>query len=210
VQPAAPVGDLADQVRQSVQRFGTRTHRERVSRQRFLEELSHLSNPFDRFASPVHVTGSAIVSGPRGTVLHLHKRLGLWLQPGGHIDTGETPWEAAVRETHEETGLVGRLVPGAAELFHLDVHQAGDHLHLDLRYLLQCNDEDPRPGAAESPQARWFAWGEASLVAGPGLVDAIDRLRRWATSSYPPSSDGLNSQSKEPGENSRPGAGGAT
>jgi ADP-ribose pyrophosphatase YjhB (NUDIX family) len=40
-------------------------------------------------------------------VLHRHRVLGIWVQPGGHIDSGETPWDAAVRETAEETGLVG-------------------------------------------------------------------------------------------------------
>ena len=46
-----------------------------------------------------------LIIGPRGVVLHRHKRLGLWLQPGGHLEPGETPWEAAARESIEETGL---------------------------------------------------------------------------------------------------------
>ncbi len=167
-------------MRQTVERFDVRTNRESHSRERILEQLRSLPNPFDRFASSVHVTGSAIVTGPRGTLLHLHKRLGLWIQPGGHVDPGEAPWQAAVRETQEETGLTGRLAAGAPELFHLDVHPAGDHLHLDLRYLMVSDDLDPRPGPGESPHARWFALTKAPLVADPGLVDAIYRLRRWA------------------------------
>ena len=31
--------------------------------------------------------------------------MGIWLQPGGHIETGEAPEHAAVREVREETGL---------------------------------------------------------------------------------------------------------
>jgi ADP-ribose pyrophosphatase YjhB (NUDIX family) len=34
-----------------------------------------------------------------------HKRIGAWLPPGGHLDPGELPHQAAVRETMEETGL---------------------------------------------------------------------------------------------------------
>ena len=36
-------------------------------------------------------------------------RPGLWALPKGNIDPGETPAETAVREVHEETGVVGKL-----------------------------------------------------------------------------------------------------
>ena len=48
--------------------------------------------------------------GDKVLVIH-HKRLGVWLPPGGELQAGETPLEAAVRELEEETGL--RVAPGA-------------------------------------------------------------------------------------------------
>ena len=161
-----------------VEEFDARSQREVASRRRFLIELDRLADPFDRAADPVHVTGSAIVTGSRGTVLHLHKTLRMWLQPGGHIDAGETPWDAAVRETKEETGLLGRHPEGGPCLFHLDAHPAGDHFHLDLRYLLYCDDADPTPGLEESREVRWFGLDETLGMADAGLVDGLRRLKR--------------------------------
>jgi 8-oxo-dGTP pyrophosphatase MutT (NUDIX family) len=152
--------------------------REAAARARFLAELAVLDAPCDELASPTHVTASGIVVGPRGTVLHLHKRLGIWMQPGGHIDPGETPAVAARREANEELGI-GVEHPAAGPLFvHLDVHDAAlGHTHLDLRYLLLGDDVDPQPPPGESPEARWCEWDEAMALADPGLVDALPLAR---------------------------------
>ena len=79
------------QLRADVVAHVPRSPREAASKERFLAELDRLDDPFDELADPVHVTASAIVVGRRGTVLHLHKRLARWMQPGGHIDPGESP-----------------------------------------------------------------------------------------------------------------------
>jgi 8-oxo-dGTP pyrophosphatase MutT (NUDIX family) len=151
--------------------------RERRSRICLLRVLDRLPRPFDRLAGPVHVTGSAIVVGPRGTILHRHKRLGIWLQPGGHLDGGEAPCEAAVREASEETGLPLRHPLAGPRLVHVDVHPAAaGHVHLDLRYLLAAPDQEPRPPPGESQEVRWFPWPEALAVADEGLVGALRRL----------------------------------
>ena len=154
--------------------------RERASIDEFLERYDALESPFDEQADPVHVTASAIVRGARGVVLHLHKRLGLWLQPGGHIDAGETPWDAALREAVEETGLPVSFPGGGGlqPLAHVDVHDGPrGHRHLDLRYLVEAEPVDPSPGPGESPDVRWFDWDDAIEVADAGLAGILRALR---------------------------------
>jgi 8-oxo-dGTP pyrophosphatase MutT (NUDIX family) len=149
--------------------------RERSAVVRFLELFDALAAPFDQDADRVHVTGSGIVVGPRGVVLLEHKRLGIWLQPGGHLDPGETPWDAALRESREETGLDARFAgpldaAGVPALVHVDVHEGGrGHLHLDLRYLIAGGADDPAPPEEESQQIGWFTWEAALDRADPGL-----------------------------------------
>jgi ADP-ribose pyrophosphatase YjhB (NUDIX family) len=81
-------------------------------------------------------------------LLHPHKKLGLWLPPGGHIEPHELPDEAALREVEEESGLVVELVgsPGVQvddpaaplQLMRPEGIQLEDispgHQHIDLIY----------------------------------------------------------------------------
>lgn len=164
-------------VREAVTAHRPIDDREATARRRMLAELERLPTPFLEDADPTHVTASGLVVGTRGIVLHLHRRLGVWIQPGGHVDPGEAPWRAAVRETIEETGLEAEPSTGP-ELVHVDVHPAvRGHTHLDLRYLLRGGDADPRPPPGESQQVRWFSWSEATAIADEGLVGALRALR---------------------------------
>jgi 8-oxo-dGTP pyrophosphatase MutT (NUDIX family) len=115
-----------------------------------------------------HVTGSAWVLDPsRGSVLlTFHRKLGRWLQLGGHVEDGETVPEAALREAHEESGLAGIELPWTA-IFDVDVHEIpgnatrAAHLHYDVRFLCLGPDEAPRAGL----ESREVAWVKLDAVA---------------------------------------------
>jgi 8-oxo-dGTP pyrophosphatase MutT (NUDIX family) len=57
-----------------------------------------------------HFTVAVFVVWEGKILLHLHRKLGMWLPPGGHIERDEIPDDAAVREVFEETGLDVELV----------------------------------------------------------------------------------------------------
>lgn len=144
--------------------------------------VAWLPAPLDERADPTHVTASAIVLAEDGRVLlHRHKRLGRWLQPGGHLDAGELPWDAAVRETVEETGLQPQHPASGPLLLHVDVHEGPrGHVHLDLRYLLFADAEVAlRPASGESPEVAWWtpeAAGEVSDASTRAAIRAaVDR-----------------------------------
>jgi 8-oxo-dGTP pyrophosphatase MutT (NUDIX family)/N-acetylglutamate synthase-like GNAT family acetyltransferase len=161
--------------------------REAVSVLRFRSELAGRIEPCSETADTTHVTASAIVVGLRGVVLHKHKRLGIWLQPGGHIDEGETPGDAALRECFEETGLRAEHFSGRPELVHLDTHDGPrGHYHLDLRFLLSVPDDDPNPPEGESPEARWWSLEELRTHREPGISGIIDALRTFTLRSAEP------------------------
>ena len=170
---------LRDRVRQSVAAKQPIDDAERACIAEFLDRFDVLPRPFDEDADPVHVTGSAVVVGPRGVILVKHKSLGIWLQPGGHVDPGETPWDGALREAHEETGLDVTFAGGSPQLVHVDVHPGPrGHTHLDLRYLVEAGERDPHPPEGESQEVDWFDWDAAVAQADDARLKSLLRNLR--------------------------------
>lgn len=52
-----------------------------------------------------HFTATAVIVDAGRVLLLEHRKLGVWLPPGGHIDADEDPEQAVRREVREEVGL---------------------------------------------------------------------------------------------------------
>jgi 8-oxo-dGTP pyrophosphatase MutT (NUDIX family) len=68
----------------------------------------------------IHQAGSIVVrldgSEPQVLLVTAKRRRGSWIFPKGHIEKGETPEAAALRETREEAGVIGKLIGPAGIL----------------------------------------------------------------------------------------------
>ena len=137
---------------------------------------------FHRSCRVGHVTGSAWIvdrTGERVLLTH-HRKLGRWLQPGGHSD-GETDTLAvALREAEEESGLQVRALDAA--IFDLDVHPIpalpGEpaHYHFDVRFLVRAEHDRFRI-SAESHALEWVpAEGLGALT---NEESVLRMARKW-------------------------------
>jgi len=131
---------------------------------RSIEFVEQHSEVFVRELWPAHVTGSAWVVNPdRSKVLMMHhKKLDSWFQPGGHADGDSDIIRVALKETAEETGIDAadiKLVSG--EVFDVDIHTIpphgndAEHQHIDIRFLIEIDDQLPVPGNDESHDVLW-------------------------------------------------------
>jgi len=170
-------------LRAQIERIDPVDQRESDSIVATLELLEQLSQPGGQLSHD-HLTASAFVVSSRGVVLHRHRLLDMWIQPGGHIDADESPESAALRETFEETGLTARHFD-PVELFHVDVHAgpkthpgATAHIHYDMRYVVLAPPVDPSPPEDESPEVYWFDFDSALARCEPALAPVIAKLAR--------------------------------
>jgi 8-oxo-dGTP pyrophosphatase MutT (NUDIX family) len=121
-------------------------------------------------------------------LLHPHKKLGLWLPPGGHIEPNELPDEAAIREVEEESGLIVELVgphgvevddPAAPrQLIRPEGIQLEDispgHQHIDLIYFARPTGATPGVLPDLIDDMRWI--GEDDFPS----IELTQEVETWA------------------------------
>ena len=121
-------------------------------------------------------------------LLHPHRKLGIWLPPGGHIEPDELPDEAALREVEEESGLVVELVGG----YGVEIHDPGaprqlvrpegiqledispGHQHIDLIYYARPVDAAPDELPPLIDEMRWLREDDFTSI------DLTAEVETWA------------------------------
>jgi len=167
---------------QLLRAYQARDARDRECRDRFIEFVESYPECCERKLAIGHVTGSAWIANRQRTrfLLTFHKKLGLWLQLGGHAD-GETDLVAvALREAREESGL-SEIALVSDEIFDLDIHliPAGNgvpqHYHYDVRFLCEADEAALLAISDESHDLRWLNREE---VAARTQEESILRMLR--------------------------------
>jgi 8-oxo-dGTP pyrophosphatase MutT (NUDIX family) len=127
-----------------------------------------------------HLTVTGFVVHKGRTALHWHRKVQSWLPAGGHIEPGEDPVQAVLREVREEFGLDAEVVPLAPRVSYAGGPEQLEppytilvcpvepgHEHIDLVYFLRVTGG--YPGRSHDPEnpIRWV--DERTLREDDGL-----------------------------------------
>lgn len=167
-------------------RYANRYPERRETAERILAFVCTTEDCFKRSHPTGHLTGSCWLIHPEGgkALLTLHRKLGKWLQPGGHADGDPDIRSVALREAHEESGIA-RISLITPEIWDADVHTIPanatkgepEHLHYDIRFLMKAADADFRI-SDESISLGWFTAEEIKAMTPPADESVLDMARR--------------------------------
>lgn len=131
-----------------------------------------------------HVTATVFVISneeiPRVLLLD-HKKLGVWMPPGGHKELFENPFENAIREVKEETGIdISQFMPVCVQLdghtkalpqpYYLYEEHIGpwkdepEHFHIDFGYTVKISFEKVSRLESDHRDLRWFTLEELQNI----------------------------------------------
>jgi 8-oxo-dGTP pyrophosphatase MutT (NUDIX family) len=142
-------------------------------------------DPFARENPVGHVTASAVVARPEGEafLLVFHRKLGRWLQPGGHVEHEDaSAFDAALREAREETGISEFASPLGRTILDVDVHRIPArkkepaHHHFDVRFLLT-TERQVNLAASDDP-TRPVEWRGREEALASGVDASLARALR--------------------------------
>ena len=132
--------DISDQLRQHTPLNATEAAH-LAATLHFLETCN--SNPLSRDTPEGHMTASCVAIHPHQPwmVILWHKKIGRWVQPGGHVEASDASVaDASLRELCEETGARVTDIQTFLGIIDVDVHpipahkDQPEHLHYDVRF----------------------------------------------------------------------------
>jgi len=121
-----------------------------------------------------HFTATGIVFNSKKEILMVHhKKLNVWLPPGGHVEENELPDDAVLREIYEETGIKAKIISNKRNLelsgyrcreletpflvLLEDINEDKTHNHIDMIYLCEALNEEFVQQETEIQGIGWFS-----------------------------------------------------
>ena len=143
-----------------------------------------------------HFTASVLLENRGAFLLLYHRKLGMWLYPGGHVEADEEPQDAVLREFEEEVAITVPLLSCGVQP-HVPVQLAGSvtaelpmplsilceqipdkdgghHWHIDMIYLGQAADEQ-RVSVVGDTEVRWVTPEQADVLNCPRELPVLMR-----------------------------------
>ena len=123
-----------------------------------------------------------------------HKKTGLWLPVGGHVDFNEIPDDAMIREAKEETSLeisllnqspipmLGNTNRNLSTPFYANVHSVGDHNHYCFFYI--CKVMDPVRIKINEDEIKGYDWFFKKDLGWKGLPEDVAEIGCFAFDTY--------------------------
>ncbi len=163
-----------------------RQHPDEDAARRFQRFVSNQPRCFERDCwEDGHVTASAALLDPsrKFMLMTLHRKLGMWLQLGGHADGNPDPLAVACLEAEEESGL--DVTPAMEEPIDVDVHEVPTygtdpaHYHYDVRFVLFAEHTAVR-ATSESLKLEWVPLDSvASVTNEESILRLAAKCRAW-------------------------------
>lgn len=163
---------------------------EQSYRLQMIHFISEHENCFERSLEIGHVTASAwlLNSDHSKALLMHHTKLDRWVQLGGHCDGDSEVLKVAIKEAHEESGLL-QIQPISSDIFDIDIHlipakgSIQEHYHYDVRFLLETTSNAPVISNKESKELRWIGLNPEELPTKERSV--VRMFEKWSYSCLP-------------------------